>query len=74
MKGNSNINSIAFMGYMDDIKISSGSNGTKYVADLVYYIPLIGNKNWKIVVDNKVSDIDKVRKLKVYKDGVEFLK
>lgn len=73
MKENDNITPICYMGNIEAINILKELNGKKLVADLVYFIPLLGNRKWKIVVNNQISDIDKIRKLKVCKDGMEIL-
>ncbi len=68
------INSILFMGEMYNRSFSE--NNTKRISKvkLKYYIPLLGTNVWNIDISDYKSDIDKIRRIKVYKDGINKFK
>ena len=74
MKDNENYKSILFMGELHDRTYNRKNN--KYISEakLRYNIPLLGTKSWKISISEQVTSIDNIRKIKVYKDGINQFK
>lgn len=74
MKNNENYKPILFMGELYDKKYSKKKDKYILTAKLRYSIPLLGKKSWKISMSEQAVSIDNIRKIKVYKDGINQLK